>query len=221
MIELTSITKKYMMGSAEVDVLKGVDLKIESGEFVSIMGPSGSGKSTLMNIIGCLDRPTGGSYVLNKTRVDEMDEEALARVRNTNIGFVFQTFNLLARESATENVELPLLYSGVKEPRALAVEALKEVGLSHRLGHRPNELSGGERQRVAIARAIVLNPSIILGDEPTGNLDSRTGAEIMAILKALNAKGTTLVIVTHDPAIAAHSQRVINIMDGVITGRAG
>ncbi|HAO92359.1 MAG: macrolide ABC transporter ATP-binding protein [Deltaproteobacteria bacterium GWB2_55_19] len=221
MIELTSITKKYMMGSSEVDVLKGVDLKIESGEFVSIMGPSGSGKSTLMNIIGCLDRPTGGSYILNGTRVDEMDEEALAKVRNTNIGFVFQTFNLLARESATENVELPLLYSGVKEPRALAVEALKEVGLGHRLGHRPNELSGGERQRVAIARAIVLNPSIILGDEPTGNLDSRTGAEIMDILKDLNAKGTTLVVVTHDPAIAAHSQRVINIMDGVITGRAG
>lgn len=221
MIELTSITKKYMMGATEVDVLKGVDLKIESGEFVSIMGPSGSGKSTLMNIIGCLDRPTKGSYVLNGTRVDEMGEEALARVRNTNIGFVFQTFNLLARESATENVELPLLYSGVKEPRALAVEALKEVGLGHRLGHRPNELSGGERQRVAIARAIVLNPSIILGDEPTGNLDSRTGAEIMAILKALNAKGTTLVIVTHDPGIAAHSQRVINIRDGVVTGRVG
>ena len=221
MIELTSITKKYMMGATEVDVLKGVDLKIESGEFVSIMGPSGSGKSTLMNIIGCLDRPTRGSYVLNWTRVDEMGEEALARVRNTNIGFVFQTFNLLARESATENVELPLLYSGVKEPRALAVEALKEVGLGHRLGHRPNELSGGERQRVAIARAIVLNPSIILGDEPTGNLDSRTGAEIMAILKALNAKGTTLVIVTHDPGIAAHSQRVINIRDGVVTGRVG
>ncbi len=219
MIELTSITKKYMMGATEVDVLKGVDLKIESGEFVSIMGPSGSGKSTLMNLIGCLDRPTGGSYVLSGTRVDEMDEEALAKVRNRNIGFVFQTFNLLPRESATENVELPLLYSGVREPRALAVEALKEVGLGHRLDHRPNELSGGERQRVAIARAIVLNPPIILGDEPTGNLDSRTGAEIMAILKDLNAKGTTLVIVTHDPAIAAHSERVITIKDGVITSR--
>ncbi len=219
MIELTSITKKYMMGATEVDVLKGVDLKIESGEFVSIMGPSGSGKSTLMNLIGCLDRPTGGSYVLSGTRVDEMDEEALAKVRNRNIGFVFQTFNLLPRESATENVELPLLYSGIREPRALAVEALKEVGLGHRLDHRPNELSGGERQRVAIARAIVLNPPIILGDEPTGNLDSRTGAEIMAILKDLNAKGTTLVIVTHDPAIAAHSERVITIKDGVITSR--
>lgn len=221
MIELTSITKKYMMGSTEVDVLKGVDLKIDSGEFVSVMGPSGSGKSTLMNIIGCLDRPTGGSYVLNGTKVDEMNEEALAKVRNRNIGFVFQTFNLLPRESATENVELPLLYSGVRDPRALAVEALKEVGLGHRLGHRPNELSGGERQRVAIARAIVLNPPIILGDEPTGNLDSRTGAEIMDILKGLNAKGTTLVIVTHDPAIAAYSERVITIKDGVITSRVG
>lgn len=209
-----------MMGSTEVDVLKGVDLKIKSGEFVSIMGPSGSGKSTLMNIIGCLDRPTGGSYILNGTRVDEMSEDELARVRNTNIGFVFQTFNLLPRESATENVELPLLYSGVREPRALAVEALKEVGLGHRLDHRPNELSGGERQRVAIARAIVLNPPIILGDEPTGNLDSRTGAEIMAILKELNAKGTTLVIVTHDPSIAAHSQRAITIKDGLITSGA-
>ncbi|MBI5644453.1 MAG: ABC transporter ATP-binding protein [Deltaproteobacteria bacterium] len=216
MIELRNITKRYIMGGSDIEVLKGVDLHIEKGEFVSIMGPSGSGKSTLMNIIGCLDRPSSGAYVLNGTKVDEMGEEDLARVRNRNIGFVFQTFNLLSRESALENVELPLFYAGIKDSAPLARAALEEVGLGHRLGHRPNELSGGERQRVAIARAIVLDPPIILGDEPTGNLDSKTGAEIMEIFKGLNRKGTTLVLITHDADIAAHSERVVSIRDGVI-----
>lgn len=215
-IELRNIVKSYLMGSYAVEVLKGVSLDVRKGELVSIMGPSGSGKSTLMNIIGCLDRPTEGAYTLNGVRVDEMTEDELAKVRNKNIGFVFQTFNLLSRHSAVENVELPLLYAGISSPRDAATKALEEVGLSHRLNHRPNELSGGERQRVAIARAIVLNPSIILGDEPTGNLDTKTGEEILAIFEELNRKGTTIIIVTHDKEIADHSQRVITIRDGVI-----
>lgn len=199
-----------------MEVLSSVDLDIKKGEFVSIMGPSGSGKSSLMNIIGCLDRPTEGTYSLNGVRVDSMDEDALAAARNRNIGFVFQSFNLLARHTAIENVELPLFYAGVNDSEALAREALKEVGLERRMKHRPNELSGGERQRVAIARAIVLNPPIILGDEPTGNLDSRTGKEIMALFDSLHSKGTTLILVTHDPNVAACTQRVINIKDGMV-----
>ena len=214
MIELRGITKRYLMGGSTVEVLSSVDLDIKKGEFVSIMGPSGSGKSTLMNLIGCLDRPTEGTYSLNGVRVDSMDEDALAAVRNRNIGFVFQSFNLLARHTAIENVELPLFYAGVNDSEALARAALKEVGLERRMKHRPNELSGGERQRVAIARAIVLNPPIILGDEPTGNLDSRTGKEIMALFDGLHSRGTTLILVTHDPTVAACSQRIINIKDG-------
>ena len=214
MIELRGITKRYLMGGSTVEVLSSVDLDIKKGEFVSIMGPSGSGKSTLMNLIGCLDRPTEGTYSLNGVRVDSMDEDALAAVRNRNIGFVFQSFNLLARHTAIENVELPLFYAGVNDSEALARAALNEVGLERRMKHRPNELSGGERQRVAIARAIVLNPPIILGDEPTGNLDSRTGKEIMALFDGLHSRGTTLILVTHDPTVAACSQRIINIKDG-------
>lgn len=202
------------MGGSPVEVLSSVDLDIKNGEFVSIMGPSGSGKSTLMNIIGCLDRPTEGTYTLNGVSVESMDEDSLAAARNRNIGFVFQSFNLLPRHTAIENVELPLFYAGVNDSEARAKEALKEVGLAKRMNHRPNELSGGERQRVAIARAIVLNPPIILGDEPTGNLDSRTGKEIMALFDGLHSKGTTLILVTHDPNIAAYSQRVITIKDG-------
>lgn len=216
MIELENIKKRYLMGGSMVEALKGVSLKVEKGEFVSIMGPSGSGKSTLMNIIGCLDRPSEGTYTLNGSRVENMNEDELAAVRNKNIGFVFQTFNLLTRHTAIENVELPLLYAGVTNTAVLATKALEEVGLSARVNHRPNELSGGERQRVAIARAIVTEPAIILGDEPTGNLDSRTGAEIMDIFAELNKKGTTMVIVTHDREIADHSQRTVTIRDGLI-----
>lgn len=214
MIQLRGITKRYSMGGSPVEVLSSVDLDIKKGEFVSIMGPSGSGKSSLMNIIGCLDRPTEGTYSLNGVRVDSMDEDSLAAARNRNIGFVFQSFNLLARHTAIENVELPLFYAGVNDSEELARAALKEVGLERRMKHRPNELSGGERQRVAIARAIVLNPPIILGDEPTGNLDSRTGKEIMGLFDGLHSRGTTLILVTHDPSVAACSQRVINIKDG-------
>jgi putative ABC transport system ATP-binding protein len=216
LIELRGVTKRYSMGGGPVEVLSSVDLDIKKGEFVTIMGPSGSGKSSLMNIIGCLDRPTEGSYSLNGVRVDSMDEDSLAAARNRNIGFVFQSFNLLARHTAIENVELPLFYAGIDGSEALAREALKEVGLERRMKHRPNELSGGERQRVAIARAIVLNPPIILGDEPTGNLDSRTGKEIMALFEGFHSKGTTLILVTHDPNVAAYSQRVINIKDGKV-----
>lgn len=216
MIELRGITKRYSIGGSPVEVLSSIDLEIEKGESVSIMGPSGSGKSTLMNIIGCLDRPTEGAYTLGGVRVDSMDEDSLARARNRNIGFVFQSFNLLARHTAVENVELPLFYAGVTGSEPLARAALKEVGLEHRMEHKPSELSGGERQRVAIARAIVLNPPIILADEPTGNLDSRTGGEIMALFDRLHSKGTTLVLVTHDPNVAAFAKRAINIKDGKV-----
>ena len=216
MIELSGITKRYRLGGEYIEALSSVDLRISKGEFVAVMGPSGSGKSTLMNIIGCLDRPTGGEYALNGIRVEEMDDDGLAAVRNRNIGFVFQSFNLLSRHTALENVELPLFYAGVTEPGAHASRALKELGLEKRMGHKPNELSGGERQRVAIARAIVMDPQIILADEPTGTLDSRNGAEVMGIFKELHDKGTTIVMVTHENEIAAHAQRVITIRDGKV-----
>lgn len=216
MIELSNIRKVYRMGGEDVEAIKGIDIVIAKGEFVSIVGPSGSGKSSMMNIIGCLDRPTSGSYVLVGERVDQMSEDALAAVRNRNIGFVFQTFNLLARSTAIENVELPLLYSGVADTANRAKEALEKVGLGHRLKHRPNELSGGERQRVAIARAMVINPSIILADEPTGNLDSRTGAEIMTLFKALHSDGATIIMVTHEREVALQAQRIITIRDGLV-----
>lgn len=220
MIELKGITKTYFLGGQRVEALSSVDLRIGKGEFVSIMGPSGSGKSTLMNIIGCLDRPTSGAYTLNGIRVEEMDDDGLAAVRNRNIGFVFQSFNLLAKQTALENVELPLLYAGVEGTARMAAEALREVGLENRMGHRPNELSGGQRQRVAIARAIVMRPPIILCDEPTGNLDSRTGAEVMELFRDLHVKGSTLVVITHDNEIAAHSGRVITIKDGRVLSEA-
>jgi putative ABC transport system ATP-binding protein len=218
LIELKDIAKEYRMGGSVVRALKGVSLDVARGASIAVMGPSGSGKSTLMHIIGCLERPSSGAYFLDGARVDEMGEDALAGVRNRKIGFVFQTFNLLARHTARENVELPLMYAGMKETSAAAKAALDEVGLSHRMNHRPAELSGGERQRVAIARAVVANPSIILADEPTGNLDSRTGKEILDIFGALNRKGVTLVMVTHDRDVASHSERVITIRDGLIEG---
>lgn len=214
MIELVDISKTYLSGKNILYALRGVSLEIQKGEFVAIMGPSGSGKSTLMNIIGCLDRPTSGTYRLNKVRVDEMPDDALASVRNRSIGFVFQTFNLLPRHNAIENCELPLLYSGTKDAKERAERALSSVGLAERTLHMPNELSGGERQRVAIARAIVTEPDIILADEPTGNLDSKTGKEIMGIFAGLNAKGVTIVLVTHDREVASNARRTITIKDG-------
>lgn len=218
MIELKDVTKTYMSGASLLYALRGITLVIRKGEFVAIMGPSGSGKSTLMNIIGCLDRPSSGSYTLNGLRVDEMTDDELAAVRNRSIGFVFQTFNLLARHSALENSELPLLYAGVRDTGERARNALGAVGLGERLGHMPNELSGGERQRVAIARAIVTEPAIILADEPTGNLDSRTGNEIMGIFRELNAKGSTIILVTHDRDVASYAKRAVVIKDGQIQG---
>ncbi|MBI5885863.1 MAG: ABC transporter ATP-binding protein [Deltaproteobacteria bacterium] len=216
MIELSGIKKVYRMGGEDVEAVRGIDLAIADGEFVSVMGPSGSGKSSLMNIIGCLDHPTFGTYALAGTRVDRMREDALAAVRNKYIGFVFQTFNLLARSTAMENVELPLLYSGASGAIERARQALETVGLGHRINHRPNELSGGERQRVAIARAIVTRPSLILADEPTGNLDSRTGAGIMGLFKTLHASGVTIVMVTHEREVAQQAQRIVTIRDGLI-----
>jgi len=217
MIEIENITKVYQMGTTEVRALDGITLKIEDGEWVAITGPSGSGKSTLMAIIGCLDSPTSGVYRLDGLDVAKMRDDELAAVRNKKIGFVFQQFNLLARTSALENVELPLLYSNVNHRREKAKAALEAVGLGDRITHRPNELSGGQQQRVAIARALVTEPSIILADEPTGNLDSKTGAEIVALFSELHrARGITLIFVTHDPAIATHAQRIVHLHDGAV-----
>jgi len=217
-IELKNIYKTYVMGSEDLTVLKGVDVTIHMNEYVAIMGPSGSGKSTLMNIIGCLDTPTSGDYILRGQNVSEMDDQELAEVRNKDIGFVFQTFNLLARIDALRNVELPLVYSGMgKEERLEKAEnALINVGLEDRMTHKPNELSGGQRQRVAIARALVNNPAIILADEPTGNLDTRTGEEIMALFETLHGNGNTIILVTHEEDIAKHAHRIIKIRDGEI-----
>ncbi len=218
LINLKNIVKTYQVGAVEVHALRGVDLQIQHNEYISIMGPSGSGKSTLMNIIGCLDSPTSGIYKLENTPVHEMNDDRLAEIRNKKIGFVFQTFNLLPRASALHNVELPLIYSGVhaSKRKAIAEEALNKVGLSNRKNHRPNELSGGQRQRVAIARALVNNPSLILADEPTGNLDSKTGEEIMSIFSELNKAGNTIIVVTHEKYIAERADHIVHILDGNI-----
>src|SRR5687767_9910873 len=217
-MRLENISRRYEMGSETVHALRDVSLKIERGEYVAIMGPSGSGKSTLMNLLGCLDTPTAGRYELNGTDVSEMDDNDLAEIRNREIGFVFQTFNLLPRSNALHNVELPRIYGGMDSEtrRERALQALSSVGLSDRVHHKPNELSGGQRQRVAVARALVNNPSILLADEPTGNLDSKTGVEIMALFEELSKKGNTIILVTHEADIAAHAHRAIHLRDGQI-----
>ena len=217
-IKTKDIVKLYIMGVEELYALKGVSITIHKNEYVAIMGPSGSGKSTFMNIIGCLDTPTSGYYELNGQNVSEMDDNDLAAVRNKEIGFVFQTFNLLPRSNALHNVELPLIYSGLSKSKRIeqAEDALTKVGLGDRMFHKPNELSGGQRQRVAIARALVNNPSIILADEPTGNLDSKTGDEIMALLDNLHSLGNTIILVTHEDFIAEHAHRIIKLRDGLI-----
>lgn len=218
MIEVKNVTKIYQMGEVEVRALRGVSLQIEQGELLTIMGPSGSGKSTLMNVLGCLDSPTEGSYHLHGRDVSHLSDTQLAHIRNQEIGFVFQQFNLLPRTTALRQVELPLIYAGVtgRERKARAQAALETVGLDDRMGHKPDELSGGQQQRVAIARALVTEPSIIMADEPTGNLDTRSGNEVLRIFQQLNEKGITVIFVTHDPEIAAYSQRVIHIRDGLL-----
>jgi putative ABC transport system ATP-binding protein len=217
-ISVKNLTKTYIMGTTKVHALQGVDLSINRNEYIALMGPSGSGKSTLMNLLGCLDTPTSGEYWLNHTNVSTMSDDELAEIRNKEIGFVFQTFNLLPRLSALENVALPLVYAGRRKSDRLerAEEVLTEVGLGDRVGHKPNELSGGQRQRVALARALVNDPSIILADEPTGNLDTKTSIEIMGIFERIQAKGNTVILVTHEPDIAEHCHRIVRLLDGSV-----
>ncbi|AXG72748.1 ABC transporter ATP-binding protein [Flavobacterium arcticum] len=217
-INIKGITRDFPLGNEIVKVLKGIDLTINKGEYVALMGPSGSGKSTLMNLLGCLDTPTGGSYTLNGKDVSQMSDDELAGIRNKEIGFVFQTFNLLPRTTALDNVALPMVYAGYKKPQRneRATEVLKQVGLADRMDHKPNQLSGGQRQRVAVARALVNNPSIILADEPTGNLDSKTSLEIMGLFNDIHANGNTVILVTHEEDIAAYAHRVIRLRDGIV-----
>jgi putative ABC transport system ATP-binding protein len=218
LIKITNIKRDFVLGNEIVYVLKGINLEIKKGEYVALMGPSGSGKSTLMNLLGCLDTPTSGNYILNGKDVSQMQDDELADIRNKEIGFVFQTFNLLPRTTALDNVALPMIYAGYSksERKERATEVLKQVNLSDRMDHQPNQLSGGQRQRVAIARALVNKPSIILADEPTGNLDSKTSEEIMTLLEEIHKKGNTIILVTHEEEIAAHAQRIIRMRDGMI-----
>ena len=217
-IDIKGITRDFQLGSETVNVLKGIDLLINKGEYVALMGPSGSGKSTLMNILGCLDTPTSGSYILNGKQVSEMHDDELAEIRNKEIGFVFQTFNLMPRTTALDNVALPMVYAGFskEERNKRATEVLTQVGLADRMDHKPNQLSGGQRQRVAVGRALVNKPSIILADEPTGNLDSKTSVEIMKLFGEIHGNGNTVILVTHEEDIAAHAHRIIRLRDGII-----